>query len=1595
MPPPVPPSDASEVADDPASSFPEKALPLSRESVHFVRRLLHLAPDVVHVYDLRARQLVYVNQRLTDVLGYGPADLPTDREGLLALLVEPKPADLGAFVTNMYTAATNGETIEYECTVRHKNGSPRVLRTRGSVLRRDADGRPLELLGISEDVTAERQAQADLRRREAQLAESQRLFQYGSWEWEVGTDLVRWSDELVRIFGYDPTRIAGVMPFNFYFDHIPGEERGQFEALTSQIIAGHLPLIGFEHTIVTPTGQRKRLRVRGTVVRDPDERVTAFRGTCADITAEHEAAERLRQREALLRETETLFRYGSWEWEVGTGTVRWSEGLFRLLGHDSADWPDGCVPETLYGQHVTGEEARRYQQRVDEALATGGTYETEHWLRTRQGERRRVRVRGSVLPGEPRRLVGTVADVTDEYEATERLREAEAVRSDVERFFGYGSWVWDLTGDARSVVWSAGNARLFGYDPDEIPEGRVTVDFVHRHVHPDDLERFQRLTNEAIRRRDLNLTLEFRAITKQGEGRHFMRRARLMLDDAGHPLRLVGHNADVTDERHLADQLSRSEELNRRINEVSPDFIAIFDVKTGRNRYVGRQLRDALGYSEQEVERHGGNLFFALDPDDWDKLREFQARIPSLADGEFLTYQVCMSAKDGRRLCLRTRATVFSRDEAGLPAELMSVTQDVTELEEKAETLRRSEAFNRRLVELSPDFITVYNLQTRQNLAVGQPLYEYLGYTRAEYEAGGGNYQFILENDEEREKGRHNIEAALALPDGAYLTSQVRLRAKNGCTVIMRGRTTVLRRAAGGGALELMTVSQDVTEAEAQAGQLRESEAFNRRLLELSPDAIGLYDLRTRRSRYVSAAALPQWFGYTPDEVEALGGNLLGQFWNENAKAEFETGFARALNTMADNEVATFTMNMRRKDGSPLVLFVRVTIIRRDADGQPLEVMSIYQDVTERELLLDQLRRRDQLLDHAQSLLRFGGWEWEPGRPPVWTPGLYRLFGHDPDALPPDHVTDDLYDAGIHPDDQAVIRQRFGELFDGTRNEVSFEFRFRTPAGAERVMAGKATKLTADGPLLRLVGATVDVTEERQLSQNLRRSEALLSQAERAIGYGNFEVDLATRRVVWSAGMARLLGYDIEGSTQSLALETALGFIPPDDLPRAAAAIERVLNHPEPVEFKHRIRRPDGQTRVLSGQAVPQTDARSRVVGLVGSVRDVTEQEAAAERLEKQEYLLREAETLLNFGSWEWNITTGDILWSEGLYGVFGYGPDDRPARITFEVYQRHLHPDEVERALQRNAEVMREKGTFEGEYRILTTHGQERWVHEKGIVVTDDAGNIVRLMGSTADVTELKQYQAELERRVADLARSNADLERFAYVASHDLQEPLRKITSFGERLTRRHADGLGTDGRLYLERMMGAATRMRELIDNLLNFSRVARQVDDFAPTDLNAVLRGVLGDLELKITEKGAAVDVGDLPTLDALPGQMPQLFQNLLGNALKFSRPDVPPRVRVRAEAVGAAEKAHYRLNLRKKWVKLCVEDNGIGFDPQYAEKIFVLFQRLHGRSEYEGTGIGLATVKKIVENHRGLVYAESTPGQGARFVVLLPLAQPAE
>jgi signal transduction histidine kinase len=255
---------------------------------------------------------------------------------------------------------------------------------------------------------------------------------------------------------------------------------------------------------------------------------------------------------------------------------------------------------------------------------------------------------------------------------------------------------------------------------------------------------------------------------------------------------------------------------------------------------------------------------------------------------------------------------------------------------------------------------------------------------------------------------------------------------------------------------------------------------------------------------------------------------------------------------------------------------------------------------------------------------------------------------------------------------------------------------------------------------------------------------------------------------------------------------------------------------------------------------------------------------------------------------------------------------------------------------------------------------------------------------------TQLRAYEQELQEKITLLEASNQELERMAFVASHDMQEPLRKIQAFGGLLTERFSPTLEEDGRLFLSKIITSADRMSTLIRDLLNFSRIGSRRESFEEVALNEIIDTIISELEVTIRETGATVHRADLPTIEAVPGQMSQLFTNLISNALKYVRPNVPAVVSIAATPVAGGQYAGLLPN--ERCVRLTVSDNGIGFDEKYLDRIFEIFQRLHNRTHYQGTGIGLAICKRVVAYHNGHITARSQEGVGTSFIVVLPLKQ---
>jgi two-component system CheB/CheR fusion protein len=379
-----------------------------------------------------------------------------------------------------------------------------------------------------------------------------------------------------------------------------------------------------------------------------------------------------------------------------------------------------------------------------------------------------------------------------------------------------------------------------------------------------------------------------------------------------------------------------------------------------------------------------------------------------------------------------------------------------------------------------------------------------------------------------------------------------------------------------------------------------------------------------------------------------------------------------------------------------------------------------------------------------------------------------------------------------------------------------------------------------------------------------------------------------------------------------------------------------------------------------------------------------------------------------NDALYDWDFMNDHVWLSDAFFKLFGY--EDRSAFTRRSTLFDLLHPEERKEVTSTLSEAINTgQKQWSKSYRFRKANGEYSYILDRGYILQDEFGTPYRMLGSMFDVTELKiaehklstmneqlehkvmERTQELEQINSALEVSNTDLQQFASVASHDLQEPLRKIQMFAKLLQDEFEESQKNSSLHYVHKIINCSNRMRSLITDVLNYSRLSAADSRFEAVDLRELIQGILDDFELLIKEKHAKIHIGEMPVIEVIPGLIRQVFQNLISNALKFSKPNLTPEIHIRAK--GLAKRSFMSMPMENApFYAIHIQDNGIGFDPQFSQNIFNIFQRLHSKDKYEGTGIGLAITKKIVEKHSGLIRADSRENEGASFTIILPSKQ---
>jgi PAS domain S-box-containing protein len=616
----------------------------------------------------------------------------------------------------------------------------------------------------------------------------------------------------------------------------------------------------------------------------------------------------------------------------------------------------------------------------------------------------------------------------------------------------------------------------------------------------------------------------------------------------------------------------------------------------------------------------------------------------------------------------------------------------------------------------------------------------------------------------------------------------------------------------------------------------------------------------------------------------------------------------------------------------------------------------------------------------------------------------------------------------IHPDDIAWVTQTIQDHFAKKTSFYISEHRVRCKNGSYKWILDRGQALwSEDGNVVRMVGSHADITERKRSEEQLRQTEERFQILARATNDAVWDWDLSTDIVSWNESVQSLFGYPVEQVKNNA--DWWRDRIHPEDRRRICTDIQTVVESGGQFwSNEYRFRRSDGSYADIFDRAYVVHEHTGEPQRMIGAMMDISDRKRTQTELQRQnlrsqlfaditlkirqslqideilQTSVTEVQKLLNADRVlilrvrsDRSVTAVKEAVVPGLPIVMGQNINDPCFTENYIQRYRQGHIGAISDIdlsdIEPCHQQLLKKFAIKANLVVPILLHNELW----GLLIAHQCTQPrqwttweTELLRQLADQIGIAVAQAKLleqeTRQKQELARSNDELQQFAFVASHDLQEPLRKIKAFGDRLKASYGDTLTAQGIDYLERMQNAAQRMQTLIEDLLSLSRVTTRAQPFTAVNIFQLTQEVLSDLEIRIQQTGANIEIGELPTVNADPLQIRQLLQNLIGNALKFHRKGEVPIIKIYSQNV---EKKSDE-NPTGKLFQLIIEDRGIGFDEKYLDRIFNVFQRLHGRSEYEGTGIGLAICRKIIERHQGKITAQSLPNQGAKFIVTLPI-----
>ena len=1385
-----------------------------------------------------------------------------------------------------------------------------------------------------------------------------------------------------RLLGYKPNEIEGTE--GYWLVHPDDKSLARKSAETMDTRSGY-PNPPIEIRYRHKNGDWRYFETIGTLFVDPrEERYLVINGR--DVTDRKKAEEDLRERERWFR--------AYWEnasdllYIVDTSTHLYthvSPSVERLLGYTVEEFLSSYGeifhPGDFFRAVETGKKNVETPERTGEII--------EVRLRHKDGAWRYFELVGKPIEevgeSKARCIAMNARDITQRKMMEEALRESEERYRLLAENMDDIIWALALPSGRLTYV-SPSVDRLLGYTSRELLDRGANAPLTESSARK--IEDHMKAVMEAVSRGEHpeNFRLEIEYMQKNGSLLLAESNVHVVYDGSGAVTGIQGVSRDIREQKELEEALRTSRSLLSEAMDIAN--LVHWQLDLEKKEFIFDD--SVFVFLGTTAEKEGGYRIAVnehvkrfVHPDDADRFCAMISEVETdTADVSISKqYETRRIRRDGNLMWVLTQVMAV-KDDNGHTIKVHGISQDITQRKATEEALQKSEEQYRLLAENSNDVIWTAALPEGKLMYLSPSAERLLGYTIEEMMKMRPGAMSTPESDVLM---KEKIDDAVALSSGEK-TDNCRLEIeqirRDGSTIWVESNIRFIRDKSGV-VVGLHGVNRDITDRKHAEEEIR---SVRDRLSEAMKLA-GLVDfeLNFTNDTYIFNDAFYALVGTT---AESEGGYIMSfeHFVNRFVSPESR---AEVLHELRSDplrnapELPPRESHAVRSDGEKRYVVITTGKVEKDHEGNVIGRHLAMQDITQRKMMEEALRKSEEryrlLAEHMTDFLYVGEL---PSMKCVYTsPSVQRVLGYTVEEIMAMPITALGSEETVSRWNAFTARLIADAPPEGPVTSPPYEWEMIRKDGST-VWLESTVSLIRDksGSVVAWQSVNRDVADRKKTEEALQKSEEQYRLLAENSSDNIWFIELPSGKTTYSSPSAeRLLGYTPE---EMMAMPPDKSHTPASaekvrrHMKEVMAAIEKG-EHPEDMNMEVEQIHKNGSIVFMESSIHVVYGPSGVVIGIQGTNRDITERKKAEEEIRVVRDRLSEAMKLAGLVDFELDMVRGEHILNDSFYEFMHTTAEAEGGyRMSYEDYlTRFIPPEDIAGIRRRIALAGMDDVPF-SESRIVRRDGEMRHVIVgAGNVFRNAEGQPVLRHTTMLDITERKEAELALARRTEELARSNAELEQFAYIASHDLQEPLRMITSYTELLNKRYSPRFDEDAKEFMAFIVDAASRMKQLINDLLAYSRVGTRRKPPESTDSRTVLDNVLLNLQLALEEASATVTPDPLPTVTVDPVQLGQLLQNLISNAIKF-RGAEPPNVHVSAEAQG------------NEWI-FSVRDNGIGIDPQHFDRIFMIFQRLHTRQQYSGTGIGLAVCKKIVDNMGGRIWVESEPGKGTTFFFTVP------